>query len=274
MGHGEVRGMLRRWALVGATVAALAAGGCQSLSPPPSPGASGTATAPQTAKSHQPLLGLTRSQEIQVGREGAAALVHEAGEVRNPALTESLTRIANRLAPHTAEPTYRYQVHLLGSNDVNAMSLPDGTVFVTRGFITQLHPTEEDYAAVLGHEISHVAQHHLSHRVAAQREGGIALTLLALLSGRRRAVIAGQVLSSLAQLQFSRSEEYEADQKGADALAATGYNPVAMVHLLQKLERLHPSPPRLQIGFSNHPATRDRIARVQDHILRVTEARR
>jgi predicted Zn-dependent protease len=273
MRHRQVRGMLRRWALVGATVAALAAGGCQSLSPPPS-GTSSSAGAPQPAKSHQPLLGLTRSQEKQVGREGAAALVQEAGEVQNPALTDTLTRIADRLAAHTAEPTYRYQVHLLGSNDVNAMSLPDGTVFVTRGFITQLHPTEEDYAAVLGHEISHVAQHHLSHRVAAQREGGIALTLLALLSGRRRAVIAGQVLSSLGQLQFSRSEEYEADQKGADALAAAGYNPVAMVHLLQKLERLHPSPSRLQIGLSNHPATRDRIAHVQDHILRVTEARR
>jgi predicted Zn-dependent protease len=217
---------------------------------------------------------LTRSQEIQVGRQGAAALAQEAGVVRDPELTDRLTRIANRLAPHTAEPTYGYQVHLLGSGDVNAMSLPDGTVFVTRGFVTQLHPTEEDYAAVLGHEISHVAQHHLSNRVAAQREGGIALTLLALLSGRRRAVIAGQVLSSLAQLQFSRGQEYEADQKGADALATAGFNPVAMVHLLQKLERLHPSPSRLQIGLSNHPATRDRIARVQDHILRVTEARR
>jgi predicted Zn-dependent protease len=194
--------------------------------------------------------------------------------VQAPELTGKLTQIADRLAAHTAEPGYRYQVRLLGSGDVNAMSLPDGSVFVTRGFITQLHPTVEDYAAVLGHEISHVAQHHLSHRIAAQRAGGIAVTLLALISGQRRAVVAGQVLSALGQLQFSRGQEYEADVKGADALAGAGYNPVAMVHLLQKLERLHPSPSRLQIGLSNHPATRDRIAHVQDYIIRVTQARR
>lgn len=212
------------------------------------------------------MLGLTRQQEIEVGHQGAAALAQQEGLVAASQLDQQLTQIADRLAAHTAEPTYQYQVRILNSSEVNAMSLPDGTVFVTRGFVAQLHPTAEDYEAVLGHEISHVAQHHLSRRVAAQREAGIALTLIALLSHRQRMVVAANVLGSLAQLQFSRNQEYEADVKGADALAAAGYDPEAMVHLLEKLERLHPSPSRLQIGLSNHPATRDRIAHVQHHI--------
>jgi predicted Zn-dependent protease len=261
-----------RWLVVrAAMLLALAGSGCQSLTPPGPGNPPSSPSAGQPTKPHQPLLGLTRQQEIDLGRQSAAAIEQEQGLVKAPGLEAQLTQIANRLAPHTAEPTYRYQVHILNTGEVNAMSLPDGSVFVTHGFVDQLHPTEEDYAAVLGHELSHVALHHLSHRVAAQREEGIAVTLLALLSGHRRAVMAGAILGQLATLQFSRSQEYEADMHGADTLLAAGYNPVAMVHLLQKLERLNPSPSRLKIGFSNHPATRDRIAKVQQHIL-VTEA--
>jgi predicted Zn-dependent protease len=258
------RGMGGRF--TGLVLAGLLVAGCRQAPVAPRGGSPGQ-SAGKSAKPHQPLLGLSRQQELELGQQAAEALARQEGLARAPELEQRLTAIANRLAPHTAEPSYKYDVHILASSEVNAMSLPDDTVFVTRGFITQLHPTEEDYAAVLGHEINHVAQHHMSRRVASQREAGIVLTLLALLTHRNNAVAAGQVLGALAQLQFSRGQEYEADLKGADALAAAGYNPVAMVHLLQKLEQLHPSPSRFQIGLSNHPATRDRIAKVQHHIL-------
>ncbi|MGI8971233.1 MAG: M48 family metalloprotease [Dehalococcoidia bacterium] len=265
------RGQARWLGLLGVVLLAMTGSGCQSLPPPVRGGPPSRSAVPQSSRAHQPLLGLSRQQEIELGRQSAAAIEQQQGLMPAADLESQLTHIADRLAPHTAEPTYRYQVHILNTGEVNAMSLPDGSVFVTRGFVDQLHPTEQDYAAVLGHELSHVALHHLSHRVAAQREEGIAVTLLALLSGRRRAVVAGAILGQLATLQFSRSQEYEADLHGADTLLAAGYDPVAMIHLLQKLERLHPSPSRLKIGLSNHPATRDRIAKVQAHIL-VTEA--
>lgn len=136
-----------------------------------------------------------------------------------------------------------FQVTLLNSSVNNAFAVPGGYVYVTRQLVGLMN-NEAELAAVLGHEVGHVAARHSARRqAAAQRNqlGGLGIAILSsvLLGGNNplgqqisQAALQG---SQLLTLSYSRQQEVEADNLGIQYLTRAGYDPRAMAGLLQSL---------------------------------------
>ena len=186
-----------------------------------------------------------------------------------------LRAIAQKLIPQTARwnpaaKTWKWEVNLLDSPQVNAFCMPGGRVAFFTGIIDKLKLSDDEIAAVMGHEMAHALREHGRERMAkagataiASRLGGAALSGLlgidpSLTTGATDA--AGQLLV----LKFSRGEEKEADLVGLDISARAGFDPRAGVGLWQKMASLNTRAP---ITFlSTHPAGRDRILDIEAHL--------
>jgi len=104
-------------------------------------------------------LTIDRDTEIQIGREGAAELEGKYGVVNDPAAEARLAAIGRRITPVTEEPSFPWTFKVLNTEEVNALALPGGFVYVTKGMISYLK-NDDELAGVMGHEAVHVAHHH------------------------------------------------------------------------------------------------------------------
>lgn len=186
-----------------------------------------------------------------------------------------LRAIAQRIIPHTARwnpvsKNWEWQVNLIQSDQVNAFCMPGGRIGFYTGIIQQLNLTDDEVAAVMGHEIAHALREHGRERLAktnvtalGARVGG------ALLSGifgvdpnitGTAANYAGQFLV----LKFSRDEEREADLVGLDISSRAGYDPRAGIALWRKMAALNQSAP-IEL-LSTHPGGETRIKDMEAHM--------
>jgi len=118
---------------------------------------------------------------------------------------------------------------------VNALALPGGFVYVSRGILPSLN-SEAELAAVLGHEIGHVTAHHGAKRQTRGTLANLGAAAAAILTGQ-------QILGDLANVAgaawvsgYGREQELEADRIGAEILARTGYDPQAMIRVIASLK--------------------------------------
>ena len=154
---------------------------------------------------------------------------------------QQLHAIARRLIPFTATwneraRQWRWEVNLIGSKQINAFCMPGGKIAFYTGILDQLQLTEDETAMIMGHEMAHALREHARERLARRRAPtshcGLASQLLGLGDlGNMAASLGGQLLS----LQFSRSDESEADLVGLELAARAGYDPSAAVRLWQKM---------------------------------------
>lgn len=194
----------------------------------------------------------------------------------NPAQLNRLKRIANRLIAQVG--TYRtdaqqwgWEVHVIKSNQLNAYVLPGGKIMFYSGIIDRLNLTDDEIAAIMGHEIAHALREHarerISRQVVTQTGIGIAASVLGLSSGQAQlAGLAGDLGLSLPN---SRTQETEADLIGLELMARAGYNPNAAVTLWQKMQKAEGSgSERLQF-LSTHPVSSTRITNIQSMLPKV-----
>ena len=186
-----------------------------------------------------------------------------------------LRAIARRIIPHTARwnpdaAKWNWQVNLLASKQVNAFCMPGGRIAFFTGIIDTLKLTDDEIAAIMGHEITHALREHGRERMVK----GTGAQLASRLIGAGVAAYFGidpRVTDSVAQqagqfvvLKFSRDDEREADLVGLDLAARAGYDPRAGVALWQKMAALGKRQP-LEF-MSTHPSGEDRIARINAHM--------
>ncbi|MDL2357052.1 MAG: M48 family metallopeptidase [Pseudomonadota bacterium] len=192
----------------------------------------------------------------------------------NPQLIR-LRAIAGRIIPFTARwnpdaAKWNWQVNLLGSKQVNAFCMPGGRIAFFSGILTSLNLTDDEIAAIMGHEITHALREHGREQAVkgtvtqlASRLGGAALSAWLGIDPRLTDSLAQQG-GQLAVLKFSRDDEREADLVGLDLAARAGYDPRAGVALWQKMGALNARQP---IAFlSTHPSGADRIAQINAHM--------
>ncbi len=184
-----------------------------------------------------------------------------------------LRAIAERIIPHTTRwnqdaQQWKWQVNLLKSDQVNAFCMPGGRIAFFTGIIDKLKLTDDEIAAVMGHEIAHALREHGRDRQATATKTGVATSLLGAAfsawSGydvRGLANTAGQ----LVVLKFSRDEEREADLVGLDISARAGYDPRAGIALWNKMAALDQSGAPIDL-LSTHPGGANRIQQIQDHM--------
>ncbi len=176
------------------------------------------------------------SQEAQIGtQEHQKILKQFGGAVKDKALRDYVTRVGEKIVPHTERKDVKYTFTLLDSPVVNAFALPGGYVYVTRGILT-LANNEADLAGVIAHEIGHVTARHSAERYSTSVLTSIGASIL---SAAIKVDGASQALGLGANLylsSYSRSQEHESDDLGIRYLSRAGYDTMGMANFLKSLE--------------------------------------
>ncbi len=249
----------------------------------------------QTVQTTQPgVVGVDRQQSMmlspaQMDASAAQAYQQVTGAAKkqgqlnqNPAQTERVQRIAQRLIPHTAAfrkdaPAWNWEISVITSKQVNAWCMPGGKIAVYTGLIDRLQATDDELAAVMGHEIAHALREHSRERASQAQAQGMIITVLGAAAGVSST---GQGLSQLLleytfNLPNSREHETEADRIGIELAARAGYDPRGAISLWEKMGKLGGGqPPEF---LSTHPANTTRIADLKvysDKVLPLYEAAR
>jgi predicted Zn-dependent protease len=144
---------------------------------------------------------------------------------------------------------------------INAFALPGGQVFITYALFSHLQ-TEGQLAGVLGHEVGHVVARHGAQRIAKSDLTQGLSGAVAVASGDARASQVAAMVAQLVTLKYGRDDELQADQLGVRFMSQAGYDPRAMIGVMQILAQLTAGqrPPEF---FSTHPNPENRIQKIQ-----------
>ena len=188
----------------------------------------------------------TEEDDRRAGEEATRELVDEFGVLSNPAVQSYVQAVGERLARHAPVRSFNYRFQVIAPWIPNALALPGGAIFVSRGIVA-LASSEDELACVLAHEITHVARRH-----ASAQQQIVSMTPFAF------------GLYGYAQIAaYARDQEREADRGGQQIAAAAGYDPRAMGEILRKLdqvERLQLGAPQLPSFLETHPSPTERTA--------------
>lgn len=262
-----------RWIRSGALVLVCAVlSACQSVQTT-SPGAVGI-------DRPQRMSALVSEADLRKGAEAAYAQV--IGEARkkgdlnaDAALTRRVRAIAQRMIPHTASfrpdaPAWPWEVNVLDSEELNAWCMPGGKIAFYSGLITRLSLSDDEIAAIMGHEIAHALREHARERASERQAANAAILVGAVLlgAGQAGADLGNTAYTYAVGMPNSRAHETEADRIGVELAARSGYDPRAAISLWQKMDRASAgkSPPQ---WMSTHPSASSRQADLAVYAARV-----
>jgi predicted Zn-dependent protease len=184
-----------------------------------------------------------------------------------------LRAIASRIIPFAVAwnpraRDWRWEVNLIGSKQINAFCMPGGKIAFYSGILDQLKLSDDEAAMVMGHEIAHALREHARERMAKNAATGIGASLLSQVFGlgdigRTVTNYGAQLLT----LQFSRSDESEADLVGMELGARAGYDPRAGITLWQKMAAANKNAPPQWL--STHPSGDTRIREMEANLPKV-----
>jgi predicted Zn-dependent protease len=209
---------------------------------------------------------VSAEDEQKMGAEGQAEVLREfGGAYDDPAIQAYVSAIGQRLVAQTETPQAPFRFTVLDSPIINAMSLPGGYIYVTRGILA-LVDNEAQLASVVGHEIGHVVGHH----IALQKSQSIALRVLSrvlvAVTGMKEVGTLSGLGSSVYLFSYSREQESEADTLGLRYMTRAGLDPASMVAMLTKLR----ADQRLQARLAGRsPDTADEFSLWADHPLTI-----
>jgi predicted Zn-dependent protease len=233
-----------------------------------------TSTNPVTGEKQH--INMSAAQEIALGVQAAPQMAAEyGGESPDARATAAVQQVGQRLvaANNLAQKTsYRYQFHLLADDQtINAFALPGGQIFITMGILKNLK-TEAELAGVLAHEIGHVVGRHSAEQVAKSQltQGLSGAAAIASYdpnspgSSVARAAAAAMV-AKLVSLRFGREDELEADDFAVKFTPKAGYDPRAMINVMQMLDKQGGRSGQPEF-LSTHPNPGNRIEELQKEI--------
>jgi predicted Zn-dependent protease len=215
---------------------------------------------------------VSESQELAIGQQSHAEIIQQFGVYdEKPELNRLVDRIGHELAAKSERPNLPWTFTVLDTPMVNAMALPGGYIYVTRGMLERIN-SDDELAGVIGHEIAHVTARHSAQQISKQQLAQFGLVLGAVVAGPEVLQQYGQ----LAQLglgllfqRYSRQHESEADLLGTGYMAEAHYNPIGSERMLMTLQRLDKNPAGgIDRYFQSHP---DPAKRVRDVRQKITE---
>ena len=238
---------------------------------------------------------------VEVGKESAFAKLVPAAEVEKSALQQyhqmlqqaasknalgpdghpqvvRLREIANKIIPHSYDwnpraRQWKWEINLIGSNQINAFCMPGGKIAFFTGILNQLSLTDDEVAMVMGHEIAHALREHARERMGKSaatqglsRLGGAVVSGLFGIDPRLTDMVAREG-ANLLTLKFSREDETEADLVGMELGARAGYDPRAGVTLWEKMSAANKNAPPQWL--STHPSGTTRIQEMEANMPKV-----
>jgi predicted Zn-dependent protease len=222
---------------------------------------------------------MVSAEEVQGGAQQAyAQMMAEARQKgmldRNPQQVQRVRAITQRLVQQV--PAFRgdaakwpWEVHVVSIPEVNAWCMPGGKMALYTGLIEKLGASDDEIAAVMGHEISHALREHARERISRQMGTdlaiGVAGALLGL--GELGQGVAGMVADVTLNLPNSRTHETEADRMGVELAARAGFDPRAAISLWEKMQKAGGGqPPQF---LSTHPSHETRLADLRAYAEKV-----
>jgi predicted Zn-dependent protease len=213
-------------------------------------------------------LAIDRETEIEIGREGAAELEAEYGLFEDPALQARLDAIGTRVAAVSEEPAFPWRFRVLDSEEVNAVALPGGFVYVMKGMVDFVD-NEAQLAGVIAHEVVH-ADHHHAKTVIERTMTQSLLAELILQQSSNSIRQAAAIAIDLQMREGYRDKEYESDEFGTRYAFSAGYHADGLQDLLEKLYEEKGDPARLTWLLQSHPPLSKRISRLDELIPQLT----
>ncbi len=228
----------------------------------------------------QQLLLISPEQMTEGGKQAYQAILNEAQKTHtllpdNDPLVKRVRRIANRIIPQTAvfrkdAPNWNWEVNVIKSDQLNAWAMPGGKIAFYTGIIKKLKLTDNEIAAIMGHEIAHVLREHGRERASQQSLTQVGLSALSIFTGVRGPALDATALALQVTLTLpnSRTHETEADRMGVELAARAGYNPYAAVNVWKKMAKASKgnNPPQI---LSTHPSHSSRIKDLTQYAKRV-----
>ena len=267
--------MKRQPLLVGLLCASLLAG-CQSVQ---------TTGAGQVGVTRNQYMGVSAAQVDAASAQSYRKMVQEAEAKkqlnRDPAMVARVQGIAKKLIAQTVHfrpdaLNWQWETNVFQNNEVNAFCMAGGKIGIYSGLIEKLKITDDELAAVMGHEIAHALREHVREQVSLQQAARLPGVVLAIVTGNQALADLGDTVTSVSlTLPRSREAEREADQIGVELAARAGYDPRAAISLWQKMNTLGGGrPPEF---LSTHPAPESRqqdLARISDVVMPLYEQSR
>ena len=251
------------------TIVATALAGCQTVQTT-QPGAVGVERQQSMLLSSKEV-----NQSAAQAYDQVLAAADKKGQVnQDPVLLERVRRVSKRLIPQTGvfradAPGWDWEVNLISSKELNAWVMPGGKIAFYTGLIERLKLTDDEIAAIMGHEIAHALREHGRERASQAMAQGIALSIIGAVAGVSRGGmdLTQLVLNVTLNLPNSREHETEADRIGVELAARAGYDPRAAVNVWEKMAKAADgAPPEI---LSTHPAPATRIADLKVYAARV-----
>ena len=212
-------------------------------------------------------------KEMALGKAMAQQVERHAALLNDKLVTEYVNRLAQNLARHS-DNKIPLTIKVIESQDINSVTLPGGYIYVNTGLI-RTADTEAELAAALAHEIAHVAARHGTRQATQSQVAQLATIPLIFMGGLSGICfrVGGLAGLPVGQLAVQRGYEAEADTLGLQYLYKSGYDPVSMVDIFEKLfsldERKHG---KISQVFSDHPAFGLRLVSVQKNIETMLKA--
>jgi predicted Zn-dependent protease len=272
--------MMRREAWLALfTLVTFAVGGCGGTSAIMPAAAVAVKGASKASDASRPI---TDSEEYYVGRAVAAQILGKYKLDQNPKLTQYVNEVGQTVARKSSrpDPFKGYHFAVLDTQEINAFACPGGIIFITRGLI-QTCQNEDQLAAVLAHEVGHVANKDGINSIskarwtqvftamgteAAKQYGGVAGNLVSLFEGS-----IDDVFKTIVVNGYSRQAEATADAAALTELTRAGYDPAAMVTLLTAMEAKGKG--STSGIFKTHPPTSERLAKVKASVGQSPESK-
>ncbi len=220
------------------------------------------------------------SQEIdQAAKQEYSKLIAEErkkGNVdRDPAQVARVKAVSTRLIQQVGAfrpdaRNWQWEMHVLSSNEVNAWCMPGGKIAVYTGIMDKLKLSDDELAAVLGHEMAHALREHSREQASEQAVASMGIQVVSAIAGLGDL---GQTslkyaYQGLLGLPHSRQHETEADRIGVELAARAGYDPRAAITLWQKMDKLAGSS-GTPTFLSTHPSNADRLKDLTEYSSKV-----
>ncbi len=209
--------------------------------------------------------------EEKIGEEAASKIIHVFGLNQNAALQKYINLVGDTVARQASRRDVDYHFAVLDTDSLNAMALPGGFVFVTRGALLNMK-NEAELAGVLAHEVAHVDGRHRENEIKSQKTYAF-FVKTGQEEGQKRSsdeyiraavkAFGDAVANAVLTAPFSASDESEADRKGLDFAAKSGYNPTGLRDFLQTLAAASDDPSYQQATGAwgqTHPPFPERVA--------------
>ena len=178
---------------------------------------------------------MSERDELSLGSQAYQQVLKEYPIYKDEKLRAYVQQVGEKVASNSHRSNLQYQFSVVDSADINAFALPGGYIFINRGLLAYLN-SEAELAAVLGHEVGHVTARHGVRQQSQSQAWNILGQMVAIGTGVGVAGDLTNVVGSAVVTGYGRDMELEADGLGAQYLARSGYDPQAMIQVVEVLK--------------------------------------